>query len=74
VKELFHGLDAPSPFQHVTWNIATCRRSTQHPAPDKENAVLVARQNVDMRDDDPDYPALALANYISAARPASIRA
>jgi zinc protease len=32
--------------------------------PDKENAVLVARENVDMRDDDPDYPALAVANYI----------
>ena len=32
--------------------------------PDKENAVFLARQNVDMRDDDPDYPALYVANYI----------
>ena len=32
--------------------------------PDKENAVFIARQNVNMRDDDPDYPALYVANYI----------
>jgi zinc protease len=32
--------------------------------PDKENAVLVARQNIAIRDDDPDYPALYVANYI----------
>jgi len=32
--------------------------------PDKENAVFLARQNIDIRDDDPDYPALYLADYI----------
>ena len=32
--------------------------------PDKENAVFLARQNVQMRDDDPDFPALYVANYI----------
>jgi zinc protease len=32
--------------------------------PDKENAVFLARQNVELRDDDPDYPALYIANYI----------
>ncbi|HEU0204392.1 MAG TPA: insulinase family protein, partial [Burkholderiaceae bacterium] len=32
--------------------------------PDKENAVFRARINIVMRDDHPDYPALALANYI----------
>jgi zinc protease len=32
--------------------------------PDKENAVLLARENVEMRDDNPDYPALFVANYI----------
>ncbi len=32
--------------------------------PDKENAVLLARQNIRMRDDHPDYPALYVANYI----------
>jgi zinc protease len=32
--------------------------------PDKENAVFLARQNIELRDDDPDYPALYVANYI----------
>jgi zinc protease len=32
--------------------------------PDKENAVFLARQNIALRDDDPDYPALYVANYI----------
>ena len=32
--------------------------------PDKENAVFFARQNVDMLDEDADFPALYLANYI----------
>jgi Predicted Zn-dependent peptidases len=32
--------------------------------PDKENAVLTARENIALRDDDPDYPALYVANYI----------
>jgi zinc protease len=32
--------------------------------PDKENGVYTARLNVDLNIDDPDYPALMLANYI----------
>ncbi|WP_332848096.1 M16 family metallopeptidase [Massilia sp. S19_KUP03_FR1] len=32
--------------------------------PDKENGVYVARVNLDLNLDDPDYPALMLANYI----------
>ena len=32
--------------------------------PDKANAILVAAQNVALRDDDPDYPAMALANFM----------
>jgi zinc protease len=32
--------------------------------PDKENAVFLARENIALRDDDPDYPALYVANYI----------
>ena len=32
--------------------------------PDKENAVFLARENVRMRDDAPDFPALYVANYI----------
>ncbi|MGQ9897639.1 MAG: M16 family metallopeptidase [Acidobacteriota bacterium] len=32
--------------------------------PDKANAFFVAGQTLEIRDDDPDYPALALASYI----------
>jgi zinc protease len=32
--------------------------------PDKENGVYTARQNLDLNVDDPDYPALTLANFI----------
>jgi zinc protease len=32
--------------------------------PDKANAVFVAGQNLQLRDDDPDYPALVLGNYM----------
>ncbi|GAB3696337.1 pitrilysin family protein [Spirosoma flavus] len=33
-------------------------------APDKANAVMVAGFNMPLRDDDPDYPALVLGNYM----------
>ena len=32
--------------------------------PDKENSIFIARTNVNMRDDDADFPALAVADYI----------
>jgi zinc protease len=32
--------------------------------PDKENSVFLARENVEMRDDDPDFPALYVADYL----------
>ena len=32
--------------------------------PDKENAMFLARVNINMQDTDPDYPALYVANYI----------
>lgn len=33
-------------------------------APDKENGFYTARMNLDLRDDDADYPALAVADYL----------
>ncbi|MGE5278324.1 MAG: M16 family metallopeptidase [Acidobacteriota bacterium] len=32
--------------------------------PDKANALFLAGQNLEIRDDDPDYPALVLGNYM----------
>jgi zinc protease len=65
VRELFAGWIAPVPFDRITVeyrDVPPLQLTIQ--TPDKENAVLVARQNVNMRDDDPDYAALVLANYI----------
>jgi zinc protease len=79
VDELFGPWRSPRPFKRVP------QRYFERPAlenalltPDKANAVLQGGLNVRMRDDDPDFPALLLANYLlggsSTARlPARIR-
>jgi zinc protease len=65
VKELFADWKPKVPYQRVPVefrDIAPAEKTLD--TPDKENAVLIARHNVDMRDDDPDYAALYVANYI----------
>jgi zinc protease len=65
LEELFAGWKAPKPWSHVPvkhGDIAVA--NLQVVTPDKENAIFLARQNLDARDDDPDYPALYVANYI----------
>ena len=65
IKELFAGWKPvvpyariPVDFRDIAPTSATIR------TPDKENAVFLARENIEMRDDDPDYPALYVADYI----------
>ncbi|HEX4947820.1 MAG TPA: pitrilysin family protein [Blastocatellia bacterium] len=48
----------PSPFK----NIPAVTKSFE--APDKANAFFIAGMNLNLRDDDPDYPALVLGNYM----------
>jgi zinc protease len=48
----------PIPFQAVE----VLNRSLE--APDKANAFFIAGLNLNVRDDDPDYPALVLGNYM----------
>ncbi|HXI36749.1 MAG TPA: pitrilysin family protein [Burkholderiales bacterium] len=79
VGELFGDWKTPQPFERVP------SRYFERPpleadlvVPDKANAVLRAGLNIRMRDDDPDFPALVLANYLlggtSTARlPARVR-
>jgi zinc protease len=43
-------------------DIAASNQSVE--TPDKENGVFLARINVNLKDDDPDFPALYLANYV----------
>jgi zinc protease len=65
LEDLFGGWKNPHPFERVA------ARYYDQPAlegefrtPDKANAVLRAGLNIPLRDDDPDYPALVLANYL----------
>lgn len=65
VQELFADWKAQKPWARVPvrhGNVAAANLSIA--TPDKENAILLARQNLDLRDDDPDYPALFVADYI----------
>jgi zinc protease len=49
---------APMPFKDVA---ATMQKIN---TPDKTNASMAAGYNIEMRDDDPDYPVLALGNFM----------
>ena len=65
VKQLFADWKPQVPYQRVDnefRDIAPANLAIR--TPDKENAVILARQNIAMRDDDADYPALYIANYI----------
>jgi zinc protease len=65
LRELFTGWKPQVPYERVPSeyrDIAAIDKSIS--TPDKENAVLTARENIALRDDDPDYPALYVANYI----------
>jgi zinc protease len=63
--DLFGSWKSPRPFARLATayqEIAAVNKSFE--TPDKANAVFVAGLRLNLRDDDPDYPALVLANYI----------
>ena len=65
IKELFAGWHAAEPYERV----ATPYRDLEAVAvdietPDKANAIMFATQRLRMRDDDDDYPALVVGNYM----------
>jgi zinc protease len=65
VDELFGAWRAPAnvaPVLRRHADIAPLKTTLD--TPDKENGVYTARLNLDLNIDDPDYPALMLANYI----------
>jgi len=65
VRELFAGWKPQVPYARIPMPFtAVAPDDIAIKTPDKENAVFLARENLDMRDDDPDFPALYLANYI----------
>ena len=65
VTELFGGWKSATPYHRLTDNyhkVEAVNRAIQ--TPDKTNALFLAGVNFKMTDDDPDYAALVLANYI----------
>ncbi|HYY98974.1 MAG TPA: pitrilysin family protein, partial [Pyrinomonadaceae bacterium] len=64
-RELFGDWKSPRPFTRVPnvyKDVAAVNQT--FPAPDKANAFFVAGINLNIRDDNPDYPALVLGNYM----------
>lgn len=65
LTELFGGWKSGRPFTRVPeryFDVAAVNKSIE--TPDKANAFFVAGLNLDMRDDDSDFPAMVLANYM----------
>ncbi len=63
--DLFGGWKSPKPYTRVPTlfkDVAPVNQS--FPAPDKANAFFLAGFNLNIRDDNPDYPALLLGNYM----------
>ena len=64
-QDLFGGWKSPRPFTRVPnvyRDVPPVHESFE--APDKANAFFIAGLNLSVRDDDPDYPALVLGNYM----------
>jgi zinc protease len=65
VRESLGGWRGAAPYTRVTRQFREVAPQNQSiETPDKENATLLARTNLELNEDDPDYPALYVANYI----------
>jgi zinc protease len=65
LKELFGDWKPVVPYERVLVEYADVGPMEQSiVTPDKENAVFLARENLKIRDDDADFPALYVADYI----------
>jgi zinc protease len=79
LEELFGDWRTPYPFKRVPSRyFERPPLEDSLPTPDKANAVLRGGENVKMRDDDADFPAMLLANYLlggtsSSRIPARVR-
>ncbi|HEX7253765.1 MAG TPA: pitrilysin family protein, partial [Thermoanaerobaculia bacterium] len=63
--ELFGDWKSPTPFERVPrryHDVPAAKESVE--TPDKANALFLAGMNLPLRDDDPDYPALVMGNYM----------
>jgi zinc protease len=64
-EELFGDWKTPSPYERIATRYFDASAMTEDiVTPDKANAVYRAGFNLPLRDDDPDFPALVLGNYL----------
>jgi zinc protease len=62
---IFSGWQSPAPFQRVPSEYHDVpATSITIETPDKANALFLAGENLQIRDDNPNYPALLLGNYM----------
>jgi len=62
---LFGDWKTPAPYTRIPKPfVAVPGKAEKLEAPDKANAMLLGRQLLEVRDDDPDYPALLMGNYM----------
>ncbi|MBL8378661.1 MAG: insulinase family protein [Burkholderiales bacterium] len=65
LEELFGAWSSPRPYARIPNRVRAAPAINENlAAPDKANATLRGVLVLDARDDDPDYPALVLANYL----------
>jgi zinc protease len=69
LEKTFAGWRAPKSYARIAHLAATAKAGSRHAleTPDKANATYTAGLLLPIRDDDPDYPALVLGNYILGA-------
>jgi zinc protease len=66
LKETLTDWKASKPYARIAWPLTSEAAGSQHKleTPDKANATFTAGLLFPLRDDDPDYPALLLGNYL----------
>jgi zinc protease len=75
LKEALSGWTAAKRYERIAMTVPEGLSASQHKllTPDKANATYAAGTLIALRDDDPDYAALAIANHILGGAPLSSR-
>jgi zinc protease len=75
LKDALSGWTAAKRYERIAMSVPEGLSASQHKVvtPDKANATYAAGTLIPLRDDDPDYAALAIANHILGGAPLSSR-
>ncbi len=72
LDNLFVGFKSTKPFERIAMPFREVKPETVSiKTPDKANALFTLGLNLSIKDDDPDYPALFMANYITGGNSGS---